>query len=388
MMVVNSLNFWLFFIIVLLFYYGFFHKSARWQNISLLVASYVFYGMVDMKMCSLLFTTTVVFYLLGLAIGEYKNKNLSVSSSLTMLGVCMGVGLLVYFKYLNFFTEQFGSFLSTLGLNINWNTFNIIMPLGISFYTFKLISYVIEVYRGNMTPTKDYVAFGTFIAFFPTIMSGPIDNPIKFEPQLRSARTVNYDDLTEAGRHIVWGLFLKVCIADNLSSYTSAVLDNYSQHNATSIIFAAVFYSFQLYCDFAGYSEMAIGVSRILGIKVMENFCRPYFAQSVTEFWKRWHISLTRWLTQYVYISLGGNRCSNLKQYRNIMVTFIVSGIWHGANWTFILWGVFHGVFQTIEKILGLNVYLKKPARNVSTNKESVTRITYISQSGGGANSS
>lgn len=361
-MVVNSVNFWLFFVCVLFAYYGLFRKSALWQNITLLLSSYIFYSLVDWRMSLLLLVVTVVFYYLGIAIAQTKAKNLKQSKWLLALAICIGVGLLLYFKYLNFFAEQFSTLLGYIGLHTNWNTFNIIMPLGISFFTFKLIAYAIEIYRGNMQPCKEPISFGIYISFFPTIMSGPIDDPTRFIPQLQKARRVDYDGLIEASRRIIWGMFLKMCIADNISSYTSTILGSSADYNTTTIILAMILYSFQIYTDFAGYTEMAIGVSEILGIKVMENFKRPYFAASVTEFWKRWHISLTKWLTKYVYISMGGNRCSKLRQYWNVMVTFLVSGIWHGANWTFILWGVLHGIYQVIEKILGLNKYLKKPS--------------------------
>ena len=354
-MIINSVSFWLFFICVLVVYYGVYRKTACGQNITLLLASYVFYGMVDWRMCLLLGGATFAFYGLGIAVRKNISVNPKRTSFLTSLGVCIGVGLLAYFKYMNFFLDQFNVVLELIGLNTNWNSFRIIMPLGISFFTFKLIAYIIEVHRGNMFPSKDPVAFGVYIAFFPTIMSGPIDNPAKFIPQLREVRIIDYLGIGEAFRRIIWGMFLKMCIADQISGYTSAVLGNYEHHNATSIVLASFLYSVQIYTDFAGYSEMAIGASRLLGLSVMENFHRPYFACSITDFWKRWHISLTQWLTNYVYITLGGNRCSMLKQYRNIMVTFIVSGFWHGANWTFVLWGCLHGVYQIIEKYFGIS---------------------------------
>lgn len=320
--------------------------------------------MVDWRMCILLVCVTGAFYYLGLTIAKYKNESSRRSSVFLWIAICLGVGLLLYFKYLNFFAEQFSALLNAFGLKTNWNSFKIIMPLGISFFTFKLLAYVVEVFRGNMQPSKDPIAFGSYIAFFPTIISGPIDSPLSFLSQLDNRRTVNYEVLTEATRRIIWGMFLKMCIADNLSEYTSTVLSGYSDFNTTTIVLASVLYSFQIYTDFAGYTEMAIGVSSILGIRVMENFNRPYLAASVTEFWKRWHISLTKWLTQYVYISLGGNRCSKIKQYWNVMVTFLVSGLWHGANWTFIVWGGLHGIYQVIEKVFGLNRYLKEQTPN------------------------
>ena len=358
-MVVNSINFWLFFIIVLVAYYGLFRKTARWQNITLLVASYVFYGMVDWKMCLLLLAATAVFFGLGIAIDKKNTDNPKRASQLTTLGVFLGVGLLVYFKYLNFFMDEFSHLLGSFGLNTNWNTFNIIMPLGISFFTFKLIGYVIEVHRENMKPTKDPVAFGTFIAYFPTIMSGPIDNPTKFIPQLENTRTVDYNTLAEASKRILWGMFLKLCIADQLSGYTSAVLGNYDHHNATSIILASVLYSIQLYADFAGYSDMAIGVSQLLGIKVSENFNRPFFAQNMAEFWRRWHMSLTSWITNYIYmpLNIAFRNWGMFGIYAAAILNLVIIGAWHGANWTYVLYGLYHGV------LVALVTYLDKPRK-------------------------
>ena len=358
-MVVNSINFWIFFVCVIIAYYGLFRRSSLLQNITLLIASYIFYGMVDWKMCALLLGATGVFYALGLAIDKYHKEHPVISSRLTTLGVCLGVGLLLYFTYLNFFVEQFSSLFEALGFNTNWSTFNIIMPLGISFFTFKLIGYVIEVHRGNMSPTKDPIAFGTFIAYFPTIMSGPIDNPVKFLPQLENARTVDYATLAEAGKRILWGLFLKMCIADQLSGYTSAVLGNYEHHNASSIIIASVLYSFQLYADFAGYTDMAVGVSQILGIKISENFNRPYFAQNIAEFWRRWHISLTTWITNYVYmpLNIAFRNLGMAGIYMATILNTVIIGAWHGANWTFVVFGLYHGI------IIAMTTYLDKPRK-------------------------
>lgn len=234
------------------------------------------------------------------------------------------------------------------------------MPLGISFFTFKLIGYVIEAHRENMKSTKDPVAFGTFIAYFPTIMSGPIDNPTKFIPQLENARTVDYDTLAEASKRILWGMFLKMCIADQLSGYTSAVLGNYEHHNATSIILASVLYSFQLYADFAGYSDMAIGVSQIMGIKISENFNRPFFAQNISEIWRRWHISLTSWITQYVYmpLNIAFRNFGMVGIYMATILNTIIIGAWHGANWTYVLFGLYHGI------LIAIVTYLDKPRKS------------------------
>jgi alginate O-acetyltransferase complex protein AlgI len=349
-MVVNSINFWIFFIIVLVVYFGLFRKSARWQNITLLISSYVFYGMVSWKMCALLLIASAVFYYLGIAISKCNGDNDKKASRLTTLGVLLGVGMLFYFKYLDFFVSQFGELLSAIGLKNNINSFGIVMPLGISFFTFKLIAYVIEVHRETIQPSRDPIAFGTFIAFFPTIMSGPIDQPGKFLPQLDEVRKLDYDGVVDGLKRILWGMFLKMCIADQLSGYTSAVFGNCEHHNATSIILASILYAFQMYTDFAGYSDMAIGVSKVMGIKIAENFNRPIFAQNISEYWRRWHMSLTSWITQYIYMPLN-------IAFRNLgmagvclaaIINTLAIGAWHGANWTYILFGLYHGVIIAI----------------------------------------
>jgi len=349
-MVVNSIKFWIFFIIVLIAYYGLFRKSSRWQNITLLISSYIFYGMVDWKMCALLLVATAVFYSLGVAISKNNGNNEKVASRLTTLGVLLGIGMLFYFKYLDFFVGQFGELLSAIGIQNDISTFGILMPLGISFFTFKLISYVVEVHRETIEPCMDPIAFATFVAFFPTIMSGPIDRPKEFLNQLYTNRTPEYDNFAEGARRIVWGMFLKMCIADRVIGYTSAVFGNYESHNATSIVIAMFFYAFEMYTDFAGYTEMAIGVSQILGIKIRENFKRPFFAQNVNEYWRKWHMSLTTWITDYVYMPLNIS-FRNLGQwglYLATLINVVAIGAWHGANWTYILFGLYHGIILVI----------------------------------------
>lgn len=353
-MVVNSISFWIFFVIVLLAYYGLFRKTAKLQNLTLLISSYIFYGMVDWKMCALLLAASVSFYYIGSAIGRYNGTNEKTASRLTTLGVLLGMGMLFYFKYFDFFVGQFSNLLYAIGIQNNINTFGILMPLGISFFTFKLIAYVIEVHRETMEPSKDPIAFGTYIAFFPTIMSGPIDHPGKFLPQLSQARNYNIENVTEGTKRIIWGLFLKMCIADQLSGYTSAVLGNYSHHNASSIIFAAVLYYFQMYTDFAGYSDMAIGVGRIMGIRIAENFNRPIFAQNISEYWRRWHISLTSWITQYIYmpLNLAFRNLGKMGICLAAIINTIAIGAWHGANWTYIFFGIYHGVIIALITLI------------------------------------
>lgn len=310
-----------------------------------------FYGWADWRMLPLLAVVTVVFYLLVVGIEQScKDGRYNRSSCLTTIGVVVGVGLLFFFKYLNFMVDGFSAMFNSLGLHTNPSSFKIVLPIGISFFTFKLISYVVEVRRGTMPATRDFVAFATYVSFFPTVMSGPIDRPNKFIPQLFSARVVKWDNVGEGLKRILWGMFCKMCVADILCGYTDAVFDNLSEHSGISIAFATVLYAFQIYADFNGYSNMAIGVGQVMGLKVTENFMRPYFADSVSDFWRRWHISLSSWIRDYIYIPLGGNRKGKVRMYVNQLIAMTLCGIWHGASMTFVVWGFVHGVLVCLHK--------------------------------------
>ena len=354
-MLVNSIIFWFFFAVFLLPYFTLMRGSSKIQNLWLLAASYVFYGYADWRMAVLLLAATIIFFSLSLALPRREGTSNTISEShrkaLVTLGIILGVGMLLYFKYLNFFIEQFAALFGLFGLRTNYSSFNIIVPIGISFFTFKLIAYIVEVYKGNMEPCKDFVTFATYIAFFPTIMSGPIDAPKLLIPQMAKTRIWQNDQVAEGLKRVLWGMFMKMCIADKVSGYTDAVFNNAYHHNATSIIAASVLYTFQIYADFSGYSEMAIGTSQIMGFRVTENFMRPYFSQNVGDFWRRWHASLMNWFRDYIYFPLGGSRCSKARMYWNTMVVFMVSGLWHGANWTFIFWGAYHGILVCLYKL-------------------------------------
>lgn len=358
-MLVNSIIFWCFFAAFLLPYFTLMRGQSRAQNVWLLVASYFFYGYADWRMTILLLIATITFYFLGLAINrvsgfkfQFSSNSLLTPKTLTVLGVVLGAGMLLYFKYLNFFVEQFAALFALMGLKANFSSFHILVPIGISFFTFKLIAYVVEVYKRNMEPCRDFVTFAAYIAFFPTIMSGPIDSPKMFIPQMAKARRWNNSAVTEGMIRVLWGMFLKMCIADKVSPYTDAVFNNYGHHSGVTIAVAAVMYTFQIYTDFCGYSEMAIGTAQVMGFRVTENFMRPYFSTNVGEFWRRWHASLMNWFRDYIYFPLGGSRCSKAKMYRNTMVVFLVSGLWHGANWTFIFWGAYHGLLVCLYKVI------------------------------------
>ncbi|MGN0070091.1 MAG: MBOAT family O-acyltransferase [Prevotella sp.] len=312
-------------------------------------------------MLLLLCVVIVLFFVLaqrvGACIGSGRRQ---LSRILTTSACVIGVALLGYFKYADFFVAQISLALSFVGFDIHHSTIRLIAPVGISFFTFKLISYVVDVYRGKMEPVEDFIMFSAWVSFFPTIMSGPIDRAVDTTPQFGRARSWDSSSVSSGMRRILWGMFLKMCIADKLSPYTDAVFNNFYHHSGITIVVAACMYSFQIYADFAGYSEMAIGVAQILGIKVPENFLRPYFASNMGDFWRRWHMSLMSWLKDYVYIPLGGSRCSEKKTLRNTAMTFLVSGLWHGANWTFIIWGGYHGCLVYLTKLMRKTVLVKK----------------------------
>jgi D-alanyl-lipoteichoic acid acyltransferase DltB (MBOAT superfamily) len=355
-MLFNSFNFVVFFIITFAFYY-LFSSDYKKQNLILLIASYVFYGIAEWKMIPLLLVSTVVYWLMGKSMtgggifikGLNSNKR---NKAIITIGVLLGAGLLLYFKYLNFFIESFAVFFNSLGLQWNAHSFNIVMPLGISFFTFRLMSYPIEIHRGNMEPCRDFVTFASYVAFFPTIMSGPIDRPNRFIPQLSGSRHFCYEKATDGCRQILWGLFLKV-IADNIALYVNNYWDSENTVWSFNLILSAIMYSFQLYFDFSGYSNMAIGIAKLLGINVAKNFNTPYFARCISEFWRRWHMSLTSWFTDYVYIPLGGNRKGKARMMLNTIIVFGLCGLWHGANWTFVVWGLYCGITMCIASFNG-----------------------------------
>lgn len=349
-MAINSIIFWFAFIAVLLPYFTVLRHSAKAQNVWLLAASYAIYGYADWRMLPLLLAVTVFYYFLAPAIARNRQTDARRATTLSTVGIVVGVGVLWWFKYLNFCIEQFTELFNSAGIGASTSTMKIIMPVGISFFTFKLISYTIEVRRGNIQPERNFINFGTYVAFFPTIMSGPIDRPKPFLDQLRHNHLANSTDLSEGAKRVLWGFFLKMCIANRICIYTDSVFNHCFFHNGTTLIVASVLYLIQMYTDFSGYSHMAVGVSRMMGIRVMENFQQPFFAQNVADFWRRWHISLSSWLRDYIYIPMGGSRCSEWRCHYNNLVTFVVCGIWHGANWTYVLFGTWHGLMVIIDR--------------------------------------
>lgn len=347
-MLVTSFQFLLFFPLISVIYY-LVPKQIRW--IYLLVVSYIFYINWQPIYAILLFGVTIVTYLCAIAI---DNVNLYSKSKKTFLFVGCLIPLLFLgiFKYYNFINQSVFHWLDVLGLHWQIPKLKILLPIGISFYTFMAVGYLVDVYRGLMRAERNLGYYALFISYFPHITSGPIGRANRLLPQFKQPSSLNYDNFISGLRMMVWGYFMKLCVADRLSMYVDAVYSNIPQHNGTTLLLASLFYTIQIYGDFAGYSFIAIGASRIMGIKLMDNFIRPYFAHNIKEFWGRWHISLSTWFRDYLYIPLGGNRVSPGRHVFNLFITFIVSGLWHGAAWNYILWGGVHGIYQIIMVLL------------------------------------
>ncbi|MBR3408663.1 MAG: MBOAT family protein [Paludibacteraceae bacterium] len=351
-MIFNSLTFLLFFIVVFLIYWFPLKYTTKGQNIFLLLASYFFYGYADWKMLPLLIVATLIFYYLGRAIAGAKSEKQGYW--LTFVGVALGVGTLLYFKYFNFFIESFASLFNAVGLHANLHTFNIIMPLGISFFTFRLLSYIIDIYRGKGQPTDDIIAFGTYVAFFPCILSGPIDRP-SFIKQLQAKRDFNYDQAVDGCRQILWGLFKKLVVADTCAVYVYSAWKDVAYANGSTLALAAILYACQLYADFSGYTDMAIGVGRLLGLRASENFKTPFLSYNIADFWRRWHITLTSWLTDYVFMPLN-IKFRDLDKWGIALAAFLnmmLVGLWHGANLTYLAFGAYHGILFCLLILFG-----------------------------------
>ena len=345
-MLFNSIQFAIFLPIVFLLYWFVFDRfiskskhQLRLQNAFVLVASYVFYGWWDWRFLLLIAFTSFCSWGSGLLIGKAETKGKA--KTWMWLNIVLNLGILALFKYYDFFVTEFAQLfhISTDGLLLK-----VILPVGISFYTFQALSYSIDVYQGKIAPTKDIVAFFAFISFFPQLVAGPIERATNLLPQFLKKREFLYDNAVDGMRQILWGLFKKIVVADNCAVYVDQVFSTYAEQSGSTLLMAAIFFTFQIYGDFSGYSDIAIGTAKLFGIKLMRNFNVPYFSRNIAEFWRRWHISLTTWFRDYVYIPLGGSRVSKSKVIRNTFIIFLVSGFWHGANWTFIAWGAFHAI--------------------------------------------
>ncbi|WP_430682166.1 MBOAT family O-acyltransferase [Maribacter halichondriae] len=342
-MLFNSLDFAIFLPIVFAIYWALQKSGIKLQNLLVVVASYIFYGWWDWHFLLLIFFSTLIDYSIGqkLSAEEMPKKR----KILLWCSISVNLGVLGFFKYYNFFLDNFITAFSFFGADISASSLHIILPVGISFYTFQTLSYTIDVYRRKLEPTNDFIAFAAFVSFFPQLVAGPIERASQFLPQFSKKRKFEYDKAVDGMRQILWGLFKKMIIADNCAIYANHIFENSAEMNGSSLFLGALFFTFQIYGDFSGYSDIAIGVSRLFGFDLMRNFAFPYFSRDISEFWRRWHISLSTWFKDYLYIPLGGSRNGMLISVRNVLIVFIVSGFWHGANWTFIAWGALHAFY-------------------------------------------
>ncbi|MBP5398648.1 MAG: MBOAT family protein [Bacteroidales bacterium] len=340
-MVFNSIEFAIFLPIVFLLYWFVFNRSLKLQNLFIVIVSYIFYGWWDWRYLCLIAFTSFCSWGSGLII-QNNRRNIKKAKAVSAVNIVLNLAILGVFKYYNFFITSFANVF--LGGKTDGLLLNIILPVGISFYTFQALSYSIDVYRGKIEPTRDVVEFFAFVSFFPQLVAGPIERATNLLPQFQRKRVFDYSQATDGCRQILWGLFKKMVVADNCAVFVDEVFSTYQAQTGSNLMLAAILFSFQIYGDFSGYSDIAIGTSKLFGIKLMRNFNVPYFSRDIAEFWRRWHISLTTWFRDYIYIPLGGSRCSKAKIVRNTFIIFLVSGLWHGANWTFLAWGGYHAV--------------------------------------------
>ena len=342
-MLFNTLDFAIFLPIVFILYWFVTKRNLKVQNLLIVIASYFFYGWWSKRFLVLILFSTVLDYFVGRFLSNSNEK--FKRKLMLVLSLVVNLGFLGYFKYYNFFLDNFIAAFSLFGEEIQPNTLNIILPVGISFYTFQTLSYSIDVYRRKLEPTKDFIAFAAFVSFFPQLVAGPIERATNLLPQFYKKRKFDYTQAIDGMRQILWGLFKKVVIADNCAQYADMIFNNYTEYSGGYLILGAIFFAFQIYGDFSGYSDIAIGTARLFGFNLKKNFAFPYFSRDMAEFWRRWHISLSTWFRDYLYIPLGGSKGGIWKKIRNIFIIFVVSGFWHGANWTFIIWGALNAIY-------------------------------------------
>lgn len=342
-MLFNSIDFAIFLPIVFILYWFVTNKNLKLQNLLIVVASYIFYGWWDWRFLSLILFSTIIDYSIGL---KLKSEQHSTKRKILLwTSILVNLGFLGFFKYYNFFLDNFTTAFSFFGSEINVSSLNIILPVGISFYTFQTLSYTIDVFKRKLEPANDIIAFSAFVSFFPQLVAGPIERATNLLPQFYKKRSFNYSNAVDGLRQILWGLFKKVVIADNCAEYANLIFNNSADYSGSTLALGAIFFTFQIYGDFSGYSDIAIGTSRLFGFDLMRNFNFPYFSRDIAEFWRRWHISLSTWFRDYLYIPLGGSRGGIWMKVRNTFIIFIVSGFWHGANWTFIVWGALNAFY-------------------------------------------
>ena len=353
-MLFNSIEFLIFLPIVFCIYWLLNGNNRRSQNILLVIASYFFYGWWDWRFLSLIAFSSVVDYSVGIGLGE--TNNISKRRLLLLTSLSVNIGLLGLLKYFNFFAESFCKAFTFCGAPITDPLLvKLMLPVGISFYTFQTLSYSIDTYRRKLQPTKDIVAFLAFVSFFPQLVAGPIERATNLLPQFHKQRVFRYSQASDGMRQILWGLFKKVVIADNCAVYANDIFANYAGYSGSTLLLGAILFAFQIYGDFSGYSDIAIGTARLFGFNLMRNFAFPYFSRDIAEFWRRWHISLSSWFRDYLYIPLGGSRGGQWLNIRNVFIIFIVSGFWHGANWTFIIWGTLNAIYFLPLMLRGRN---------------------------------
>jgi D-alanyl-lipoteichoic acid acyltransferase DltB (MBOAT superfamily) len=359
-MLFNSLEFLVFLPTVFLLYW-FVFRNLRWQNLLIVVASYIFYGWWDKTFLLLIAFTTACSYASGIAIEqarkvkECKSGGVKWDWWISAANIILNLLILAIYKYFNFFADSFASLCEAFGFHPGHVTLHLVLPVGISFYTFQALSYTIDVYRRKLEPTHDVVAFFAFISFFPQLVAGPIERATNLLPQFQRSRKFDYALAVDGMRQILWGLCKKMLVADNCAVFVDKTWENLGDHGCIQLISAAILFAFQIYGDFSGYSDIAIGSAKLFGIRLMRNFNYPYFSRDIAEFWRRWHISLTTWFRDYIYIPLGGSRCSKGKVMRNTLIIFLVSGFWHGANWTFVAWGAYHALLFFPLFLMGKN---------------------------------
>ncbi|SEA73184.1 D-alanyl-lipoteichoic acid acyltransferase DltB, MBOAT superfamily [Xylanibacter ruminicola] len=344
-MLFNSIEFLLFLPIVFTLYWGVFGRNLRWQNAFIVLASYVFYGWWDWRFLILIAFTSFCSWSSGLLIDRTNNDGkIRLAKFFLWSNIVINLLILGAFKYYNFFVQSFVDLFASFGVMLHSSTLKLILPVGISFYTFQALSYSIDVYKKKIEATRDAVAFFAYVSFFPQLVAGPIERATNLLPQILRPRVFKYDEAVDGCRQILWGFFKKVLIADNCAVYVDMVFPDYINYSASTLLFGALMFTFQIYGDFSGYSDIAIGTAKLFGIRLKRNFNVPYLSRNVAEFWKRWHISLNTWFVDYLYIPLGGGRNGKWKKIRNTIIIFLTSGLWHGANWTYVVWGAYHAL--------------------------------------------
>lgn len=324
-------------------YWFLLNKNLKLQNLLITVASYVFYGWWDWRFLSLILFSTLVDYIVGVRLGREGNQQKR--KALLWVSILVNLGFLGFFKYYNFFLDNFVAAFTLFGTSFNASSLSIILPVGISFYTFQTLSYSVDVYKRKLEPTHDFIAFSAFVSFFPQLVAGPIERATNLLPQFYVKRVFNFDNARSGMRQILWGLFKKIVIADSCAEYVNIIFNSSDSMPASALVLGAVLFAFQIYGDFSGYTDIAIGTAKLFGFSLMQNFAYPYFSRDIAEFWRRWHISLSTWFRDYLYIPLGGSKGTAAMRIRNVFIIFIVSGFWHGANWTFVVWGALNALF-------------------------------------------